>query len=283
MRAFDRIHCVLDTSLKYRRVLAYMNLDYLYAGLYAKGRRVLKKDMLDLPPKLISEIQVTLIPDHKRLYDQLVEEQLLEVGDRIIDATEAGSMYSKSQQLLLNPEFFTDTPIKKNAIFEAMDELLHSIGGRKVLIYAWYTNSVSKILQRYSHLNPAVLNGSVQGLERERMKQKFIQDPSCKMIVANPKSGGVGVDGFQAVCSRVIFAEICTVPGAFLQAVDRLHRTGQKMETVNIYLLVVKGTISVKLRNNLARKEADGNKVTRDKKTLLAELTGQEILDGLGD
>ena len=152
-----------------------------------------------------------------------------------------------------------------------------------VLVYAWYHASVDKILQRYSHLNPAVLNGSVQGLERERQKQRFINDPTCKMIVANPKSGGVGVDGFQHVCSHVIFAEICTVPGAFLQAVDRVHRTGQKMESVNVYLLVVKGTISVKLRNNLARKEADGNKVMPDKKTLLAELTGEEMLDGLAD
>jgi SNF2 family DNA or RNA helicase len=89
----------------------------------------------------------------------------------------------------------------------------------------------------------------------------------------------VGLDGLQAVASTAVFAEIPTVPGLFQQATDRLYRTGQA-GTVNIYLLVVRGTIAVRLRNNLVKKDRDANDVLRDKRTLLGELMGESGIQG---
>ena len=82
-----------------------------------------------------------------------------------------------------------------------------------------------------------------------------------------------GLDGFQNVCSYIIYAEVCPWIGRFEQSVGRVERSGQK-ETISIYLIVPKGTIAVKLRNDLLRKEEQANEAVRDAKTLTRELLG---------
>jgi hypothetical protein len=280
-KAFDRVHCIQADVGGFMKTVGYMNEDYLYQGLYSVGRRVLKKDVSDVPPRIISEVPIELSESHMRLYKKLVDERILEFEDgSVIDATSASACYQIMQQILMTPERYTDRPPAENHLLDTLDELVKSIGAHKILIYAWYRHSVEKLLDHFKRLNPAVLYGGVSGQERENEKQKFIKDPTCRLIVAQPRSGGVGVDGFQHVCSHVIYAEVCPIPGVFQQSIDRLHRTGQQAESVNIYILVALKTIAVKLRNDLTRRDSQANSVVRDKRTLLADLLGEEGLRG---
>ena len=283
-RSFERIHCVYTLN-RFPKLIGFQNEDYAYQSLYLQGRRVTKKEALDLPPRLITELRIELAPKHRELYETLAKERVLEIGEKVIDATTASSLYVKSQRMLLCPELFHDHETKgpwktENTLITALDELIHSLGGRKLLLFAWFSESVKKLGERYEKLNPAFLYGEVTGADRERQKTKFINDPSCKLMIANPRSGGVGVDQLQTVCSHVAFIEPIGVPGLFEQAVSRLHRTGQKAESINIYLFTALHTVAVTLRNNLAKKEADANKVVRDSKVLLAELMGEEGIQG---
>jgi hypothetical protein len=277
-RHFERTHVILCPGERVRTVIGYANKDYLWSGLYAAGRRVLKKDVIGLPEKVFTEIPLKLSDDHKALYRKVVNEQILEFDDgSIIDATSASKLYQVMRQVLLNPEQFTDRPPKENVLLQAMDDILSELGDDKVLVFAWYQASIEKLAKKYAHLNPATLYGATT--DRDAQRLKFINDPTCKMMIANPRSGGVGVDGLQAVCTTAIFAEMVTVPGDFRQAVDRLHRKGQT-GVVNVYLLVPRGTIAVKLRNDLVRKEEDAASVTKDKATLLKDLLGEEGIQG---
>lgn len=280
MRAFDNIHCEMLPGTKFRKVVEYKNLDYLYAGLYAKGRRITKQQAFpDMPARQITEVSVDLSKAHKALYKKLVDEQVLELEDTLIDATQQQRMYQYVQQMLLCPEMFSDKPIADNTLLAALDELVEGIGDRKVIVFAWYQQSIDKLKAHYAKHNPVVINGAVTGNAREIAKRTFIDDPNCRMLLANPESGGVGLDGFQHVCSYAIFAEVYPHPGGFEQAIGRIERSGQT-ETVNIYLMVPKGTISVKLRNDLCRKESNANEAVRDKKTLIADMLGEEGIQG---
>jgi SNF2 family DNA or RNA helicase len=278
-RAFERIHCVM-TYGRFPKLVGFQNEDYAFQSLYLQGRRVLKKDVSDLPPKLITEVQVTLAKPHLDLYKKLVNERVLEIGDEVIDATTASSLYQKMQRLLLCPENFAENWSTKNALVDSLDELVHSLGGRKLLMYVWFNDSIDKLAKHYQHLNPAQLNGSITGKDRDAQKMKFIENDSCRLMLANVRSGGVGIDGWQAVCSHVAFAEVCPIPGAFEQSVGRLHRTGQKAEMINVYMFTPTQTIAVKLRNDLVKKEQTANTAVRDAKTLLFDLLGQEGLQG---
>ena len=48
-RSFERMHCILSYG-QFPKVVGFMNEDYAYESLYLRGRRVLKKDVSDLPP-----------------------------------------------------------------------------------------------------------------------------------------------------------------------------------------------------------------------------------------
>ncbi|WP_019865187.1 SNF2-related protein [Methylovulum miyakonense] len=280
VRAFESMHCVLLPNTQFRKVIGYQNLDHLYRVLYSKGRRVTKQQAFpDMPTRLVTEVAVTLSPPHRALYKKLVSERVLELGDGLIDATQQQSLYNFSQRILICPNQFTDKPIKDNTMLTAIDDLLDSIGEQKIIVFAWYQESVAAIAGHLKHRNPVIINGTVTNNQREAAKIAFIKDPKCKALVANPKSGGVGLDGFQHVCSYAIFADICPHPGAFDQAVSRLDRSGQT-ETTNIYLLVPTGTVAVKLRNDLCRKESNANEVVQDKKALISELLGEQGLQG---
>lgn len=280
MKAFDYKHCVLLQGVRYRKVLRYKNLDYLYVSLYAKGRRVTKKQAFpDMPARVVTEVHVTLSKQHINLYNKLATEQVLELEDKLIDGTAQQRMYQYVQQILLCPEKFTDTNIKDNALLEAIADVVDSLAGRKVLIFSWYQHSILKLREHFSKHNPAVINGQVTGDKRDAEKKRFIDDPSCKMMIANPLSGGVGIDGWQTVCSYIVFAEVCPFPGAFEQSIGRLERSGQT-ETVNVFLFVPTNTIAVKLRNDLIKKEWNANKAVRDKKQLLSEMFSNEFIEG---
>ena len=274
-RSFERIHCLM-TYGRFPQIYGYANQDYCWESLYLRGRRVLKKDVSDLPPKLISETQIELEPKHLALYQKLCKERILEIGDTVIDATTSSSLYQKMQRLLLCPELFAENCKVENALLKALDELVHSLGGRKLLMYVWFNDSIDKLAKHYQHLNPAQLNGSITGKDRDAQKMKFIEDNSCRLMLANVRSGGVGIDGWQKVCSHVAFVEMVSTPGLLEQAISRLHRSGQQHESVTVYFFVCRGTVSVKLRNNLVTKERDANAVVRDRKTLLADLLGLE-------
>jgi len=278
-RMFDRMHCIYAIGTPFQMVLGYQNYPVLNQSLFAQGRRIKKADVSDLPPRLITEIQVTLSKPHRELYKRIVEERIAEIGDRVLDMTEQSALYQGVQRIVLNPEQFTDQVIESEALVE-LDALLETLDGKKVVIYAWFQSSIEKLQLRYKHLNPATLYGKTVGSKREGEKMKFINDPTCKLIIANPRSGGVGVDGFQDVSSHVVFAEVCPFPGVFQQAIDRLHRTGQKAEAVNVYILVPAGTIAVKLRNDLIKKDYQQELAVQDKRAVLTALMGGDGLKG---
>lgn len=280
MRTFDATHCEMLQGVKFRKVIEYKNLDYLHQSLYSRGRRITKRDAFpDMPTRVITEVRLDLAKPHKELYQKLVNEQVLELDERLIDATKQQRMYQYVQQILLCPERFADKPVKDNTMLEAIDDIVDSLGGRKVIVFAWFKESIDMLKKHYEQFNPAVINGDVVGNARETAKSKFINDKNCRMLIANTQSGGVGLDGFQHVCSYAVFAEICPHPGIFEQAIGRLERSGQT-ESVNVFLLVPIGTVAVKLRNDLCRKEEWANQVVQDKKTLIADMLGEEGFQG---
>jgi SNF2 family DNA or RNA helicase len=155
-----------------------------------------------------------------------------------------------------------------------LDGLIESLEGRKILLGCWYNESVESVAAHLHKLKPVMVYGKNTEKEREEAKHKFINDPDCRVAVTNYLSGGVGIDGFQSICSHAIAMEMVTVPGYFEQWSARINRGGQE-NPMTIYLVVPRGTIAVRLRRNLLTKEAVANQVIGDRKQLMRELLGE--------
>ena len=274
-RAFDRAHCIKVTipiskgNRVIEKITGYKNLDALHRNLYRYCRRV---DVKTSEPYRVSEVPVTLSSAHRRLYHALVNERLAEIGDEVIDLTTQQSLYQALQKAIVDPSQYSEVPIE-SSLLNTLDTLIDSLEGRKVLVYAWHTDVVKLLAKRYEKLNPAMLFGETVG-GKDSQRLKFVQDPTCRIMVANYKSGGVGVDELQTVCSHMIFAQYPQAPGLFQQAVGRLARKGQS-ERVTVYFPVVKGTLSVHFRNELLRRDELQEAVVLDKRALLKQLMGE--------
>lgn len=247
----------------FRQRIGYQKVERIREALYRNASRVLKKDVFELTDPSIIEVPVKLEPGHLALYRKLVKERILQKKDEMIIAINAQALRQKALQIVTCPELFIDNDKLdfRNNIVEAIRTLIAGMGIResKVLVFANYQNSIRTLEGYFKEHNPALMYGDS---DSGRGRAKFLSDDSCRMLIANPKSAGVGLN-LQHICHTVIFAEPTGVPGDFQQAMDRVVRHGQK-NLVNVYILKALGTISPKATKEMLRKEGQAQQVHRD-------------------
>jgi SNF2 family DNA or RNA helicase len=274
-KSFERLHCVYMGSGREAVLIGYQNMDTLTVNLYASARRVLKNDVFkNMKTPIIREVPVTLSPKHKALYDKLVRERFLEVDGEIISAVQQQSLRQKCLQIVTTPQHFGLTDIKENNIITMVDTLLENIGlkDEKVILFAHYKRTTKFLSEYYEQYNPAVLYSDTKG-SVSAQADKFKHDDTCRMLIAQPLSGGVGLN-FQEVCAYVIFVEPLSVPGTFKQSSERVHRPGQKKQ-VMFYIIKALGTVAPTLTASMLEKEGYAKIITRDRVSMLDELMGK--------
>lgn len=291
---FEGRHCVYGQGKKgYNHIVNYRHLETVTENLYRFASRTLKSEAMPwLPKTQIIEVPVSLEKWHQKLYKEIVEQRVIEVGDEVMDITSQQRLRMVCLQTVMTPEKFCDHP-KENAVMETVDELLEGIGfdmpevdakgmpidprpgqksRRKVIIFAHFRESVEKLTKHYAKYGAVAIYGGATAKEAKLAEHRFKTDPNCRILVANPRSGGVGLN-LQDWCSTVIFAEPTSVPGEFQQAVDRADRSGQ-IESVTVYIIKALKTSSLSLIRNMRRKAEDIVYVNRDRATLLRDLCG---------
>lgn len=274
--AFERNHIIRNIHSPFREIIDFINIEELHRNLFLQARRVTKEEVNpDLPPKLVSAVPVKLGQSHRKLYRQLLTSRILEFNGQMIDATNASKLRMVALRLISNPEHYVDDGVCiPNEMDVACDELISSIDPQqhKIIIFSNFRSTVARLKAKYASLNPASINSETRNLNVERLK--FVNDDSCRLILLNPVSGGAGLD--LQVSSYTIFYEPVTTPGQWIQAVARNHRTGQKADCVNIYLLNPLQTLASKQIKSLVDKDEVMQSVIRDPNKLLRELLGED-------
>ena len=252
----------------FKKRTGYRNIEDIRKNLYKNGRRVLKEEIMEITQPTIIEVPVQLDPAHSKLYRKLVKERLLQLKDELIVATNAQALRQKCLQIVTCPELFTDHMNFKNQIVETCRSLIDGIEIKetKVILFCNYQDSVRNLEQYFQDYNPALMYGASNS---EKNRKKFLNDDSCRMLIANPKSAGAGFN-FQEQCHNIIFAEPTGVPGDFQQCMDRVHRSGQK-RLVNVWITKALGTISPKATQEMLRKEGEAQQVHFDKHSFIEE------------
>lgn len=194
-------------------------------------RRTKSEVMKDLPPKVMEVVPLEV--DESALNDYYEEERAVFSGETIEGEKE--SARNKVAHLLRSAY-----ALKEKSMLLWIEDFLES--GKKLLLFAWHRSVVEVLYDALKKWNPAMIYGGLTPHDRERARLKFIEDETCKVMVANIQAGGVGIDGWQSCCDSVAFAEFAHTPTLHNQATDRLHRGGQ-INTVTAYYLTAPGTI----------------------------------------
>jgi SNF2 family DNA or RNA helicase len=277
---FERLHAIYTMHGKFQKLIGFKNKELITMRLYSSARRITKDQVFSLDKPIITELPIVLNYKHQQLYQKLVRERVLEVNGKLIDAVQAQSLRMKCLQIVTTPEEFTEDTKLDNSVKAALVELVDDLGVRnnelgvssneKVVVFANFRKSVEAIASWFPDLYPALIYGGQSNHDKER--NRFLSDSRCRMLIANPRAGGVGLN-LQSVCRYVIFAEPTSVPGEFRQASERVYRAGQT-RVVSMWILKALGTISPKLTTAMLQKERDIVETMLDKESILNELLG---------
>jgi SNF2 family DNA or RNA helicase len=109
-------------------------------------------------------------------------------------------------------------------------DMLINGGEEKITLFAWHREVMDILEQRLQHHGLIRIDGSTSSVKKERLVNKFMNEPSCQIALGNLLSMGVGTDGLQKVSWHALIAEPSWVPGDNLQAFDRLDRGGQELQ-----------------------------------------------------
>ena len=243
--------------------------------------RRLKKDVLtQLPDKTRSYLVMDI--DNKKEYKAAERDiidylrQYKDADDEKIQKTIRGAIMVKMGIL---------KQISARGKVNAAIDIIHNTidGGQKLIVFCFLKEVVAALKQEF---RDAV---TVTGDDNDRQKQwavdRFQTDESCRLIILNYKSGGVGLT--LTAASNVQFVEFPYTYADCCQAEDRSHRNGQK-NAVNCVYLLGKDTIDEYLYNLIQSKKDIANGVTgtdeeiTEKKESLQDLLFNAAMDIFG-
>lgn len=225
---FDRVHTVYQTmeDSQIKQIVEYREVPLIEHNLNRNAVRRRAVDVLSLTAPTVIEHHVALDSQHYALYQQLLLERMLELGDELMIAKNQQALRQMALQIITNVGEYTTDAIADEPL-ENLKEIISHIEG-KVIVFCHFKATVRKLNQAFRTLNPALVYGDS---DVQKNVDKFLQDDSCRIAILNYQSGGAGIN-LQPVCNHVVFYEATGSPGQLEQALGRVHRQGQTKPVV---------------------------------------------------
>jgi SWI/SNF-related matrix-associated actin-dependent regulator 1 of chromatin subfamily A len=231
------------------------NLQELRLELHGVMLRRTKDEALDLPPKLRSWLRVDVPDTTARRETRLVFDQLMRVTSSPPTTNGAGRRRAPGAdraRLLasLTRARLAISKAKVKGTIEHVENALEQ--GQKVLVFTSFDEPANKIAQHFGK-RAVQLTGKTPQKQRQRLVDRFQDEPGVQVFVANLIAGGVGIN--LTAARQVVFNDLDWVPANHWQAEDRAYRIGQT-NTVHVAYMVAKGTVDEFVHNALETKAA---------------------------
>lgn len=233
-----------------------------------------KKEVLDLPPKIIS-VKVTSLPkEYKARYDTAFDDYIEFLSNN--PWTIEGDKAEKLENILTAKHLVELTKLKQICSQAKLDSIVDDIRSavaqdQKVIVFSQFTKTIHDLAAKLREpvkgsayhdaqdpIKSVILTGSSSMDERQKAVDDFQKDSKTKVFIGNIKAAGVGITLTEA--SIVKFADMEWSPALHDQAEDRAHRIGQT-GTVNIEYYVIEDTVEEDIVDLLQQKKSIINDV----------------------
>jgi len=266
--SFRNQYCVMG-GFEQRQIIAYKNLDELSRNVEGHSFRVLKKDCLDLPPKIYQRHFVEMSERQKKMYNTMKKGFIAELEGNVIEAPEAITRLLRLQQILCG-WFPTENervqPIdEKNPRIEALKDVLEGIES-KVIIWARFRADIRAIERLLGDLAVSY-HGGVDSDARELAIERF-QKGDAKYFIGTPQAGGTGLT-LTAAEYAIYYSNSFDLEQR-LQSEDRCHRIGTKNNVTYIDIECQK-SIDSKIIKALRDKKNIADIITKDPISIFLE------------
>lgn len=232
-----------------KQIIGYKNMKLLKAMLYPNMIRRLKSDVLDLPEKIEIIDYVENTPVQQSMYDE-VENAIINDRDRIVKSLNPLAKFMRLRQVNGSPELVDDEImvdskyLSVNAKMRKLTELVKDILDldEKMVIFSNWVEPlrvIYKILKPI-HKNICVFTGTMSADQSFEQKERFINDPSSKIILGTIDA--LGTTHTLTVANHVIFYDEPWTYANRNQAIDRCHRIGST-KNLTVHTIISQDTI----------------------------------------
>ena len=242
----------------FKLVTGYKNLNELNELLRSFSFRILKKECLDLPPKVYIKRKIEMTDDQKRVYKDIQRNALAVLSGEKVTINSVITQIVRLHQIscgFINTDEGTTKELDSNRLEELL-QIIEEVQG-KVIIWANYRHDIRKInkalSEKYGSDSVGMYFGDVQQSEREGIIRDF-QNPDSKMrfFVGNTQTGGYGIT--LTAANTVIYYSNNYDLEKRLQSEDRAHRIGQD-DKVTYIDIVCEKTVDEKIVKALRQKQ----------------------------
>ena len=234
----------------------------------SRSYRILKEQVLDLPPKVYSDRIVTLTDEQRKQYNLMRDELRAAYSEGEIEA------YNVLTQLLrltqITSGFVGERGrydwIEGNAKERELAALLDEIGDEPAVVFGLYQKELEELYRRFHDIpfdaddTPAIIYGPTRESDRERLIREF-QAGQRKRLFIQSRTGGLGIT-LTAARTAIYYTRGWSLED-YLQSQDRLHRIGQT-GTVTIVHLIAEKTVDEEIAKTLRSKQATADDLTGD-------------------
>jgi SWI/SNF-related matrix-associated actin-dependent regulator 1 of chromatin subfamily A len=243
----------------------------LTTKIYRKAVRVTKEQCLDLPPLIKKKVYATLSKDQMRAYKEMKDQFITFVNDskdrpRAVVAQIALTKALRLQQIVCghvtdddgNTHVFKEIP-RLEAAKQLLEELTPN---HKVIVWCSFKKDYELIEGICKELK--VEYGFITGDQTLKQKQESMdrlkQDPLCRVIIANRRAGGIGINLIEAQYS-IVYSRNFSL-GEEIQSEARNYRGGSQIHERVVKLdLVSKDTIDETVLEALRNKQDISDKI----------------------
>lgn len=234
----------------------YKNLDKLRKLIEPWMFRVLKRDCLDLPPKVYQTHFYELSTPQRRAYELMEEENRIELPEPgEVVSVKALAAISKLQQIAAGFVILPDKSLQYveegNGRLDALEEVVEDIEG-KFIVWARFREELRAVAERLRKMGKKVVeyHGGVNDRDREAAIDAF-QNGDADAFVGQQQSAGIGLT-LTAASTAVYFSQDYSSENR-KQSEDRCHRIGTTGSVLYIDI-AAEDTIDEKITRALQQK-----------------------------
>ena len=197
------------------------------------GIRFRKQDCLDLPPVLISDREVELTAEQRKVYKEMKAHMMADVlaagGVSEISAVNAADQITKLRQIVCgvvrvpNTDKYIelDHAPRVSALIDCISE-----ASAKVIVVVPFKGIVLSLAESVrKHYTCEVLNGDVSVTQRNSILRKFQDDPNPHVLLCHPKVMSHGLN--MTTADMIVFYAPIYSNDEYQQVKDRINRPGQ--------------------------------------------------------
>lgn len=230
-------------------IQSFVNLDELHEKMYSIAFRVQSRDVLDLPPYMDEIRTFELSPKARRVYDELEEDLVAEIGPgEIISTPNILTKLLRLQQIACGWITADDGPRAMNidtGKAETLGDLLEDID-EPFVVFCRFIKDIESVRKLCDDRKIPV--AEISGARKEL---SLFQSGQARAVVCQITSGGLGIDLTRA--RYCFYYSTGHSLGDYQQSRARVHRPGQE-RPVTYYHLIAKGTVDEDIYNGLQRK-----------------------------